>query len=87
MKTSICTKINDPGHGWLKVEKSFLKQLGIENKISSYSYQKGFFAYLEEDCDMEIFLVAARGQGYEISVHDTFTKNNADAECRKFPCY
>ena len=47
----------DPGHGWLEVSLSLLKDLGIEKHISFYSYfspdkQK---AYLEEDCDMSIF--------------------------------
>jgi len=48
----------DPGHGWLQVPKSLLKQLGITNKITGYSYQRGEFAYLEEDCDLGTFVVA-----------------------------
>lgn len=48
----------DPGHGWVKVPKTLLKQLGIESKISSYSYQQGEYAYLEEDCDAGEFIVA-----------------------------
>ena len=42
----------DCGHGWGKVEKSLLKQLGIADDISRYSFVKGEFAYLEEDCDL-----------------------------------
>jgi len=42
---------SDPGHGWLAVPKEHLQQLGITNKITGYSYQKGKTAYLEEDCD------------------------------------
>ena len=53
--------INDPGHGWLEVELAELVQLGITEKISSYSYQHGKFAYLEEDCDAAIFLHAKFG--------------------------
>ena len=48
----------DPGHGWVKVPKVLLKHLGIESKISSYSYQQGEYAYLEEDCDAGEFIVA-----------------------------
>ena len=48
----------DPGHGWVKVPKALLKDLGIQSKISSYSYQRGEFAYLEEDCDAGEFIVA-----------------------------
>lgn len=42
---------SDPSHGWLKVKKDLLIKLGISNQISTYSYQRGEWAYLEEDCD------------------------------------
>ena len=45
----------DPGHGWIKVPKALLKELGIAEKITKYSYQRGEFAYLEEDCDATVF--------------------------------
>jgi hypothetical protein len=46
--------ISDPGHGWLRVP---LKEiLPIQDKISKCSYMNSKFAYLEEDCDMSIFL-------------------------------
>lgn len=48
----------DNGHGWLKVKKDELVSLGISHKISSYSYQKGEWAYLEEDCDFAEFIIA-----------------------------
>lgn len=47
---------SDPGHGWMEVDRSELKQLGIENQISDYSYQKDDKVYLEEDCDAPLFL-------------------------------
>jgi len=50
----------DAGHGWLKVPISKLKELGIENKISLYSYIKNNNAYLEEDCDVSVFCDAIR---------------------------
>lgn len=46
----------DPGHAWAKVKRSDLINLGIENKISSYSYEKGDHVYLEEDCDLTLLL-------------------------------
>ena len=46
----------DAGHGWLKVSKSELEKLGILDKISEYSYVMGENLYLEEDCDMNLFL-------------------------------
>ena len=48
----------DPSHGWLKVKKSFLERLGIADRITHYSYQRGDYAYLEEDCDASNFVGA-----------------------------
>ncbi len=49
---------SDPGHGWLKVPKSLLITLGISHKVSGYSYQRGEYAYLEEDGDVSCFFKA-----------------------------
>lgn len=46
----------DPGHGWMKVSKALLVKLGIAHLISSYSYERGEYAYLEEDCDAGLLL-------------------------------
>jgi hypothetical protein len=48
----------DPSHGWLQVPKKLLVQLGILNKITPYSYEDNIYAYLEEDCDLFVFLKA-----------------------------
>ena len=47
--------ISDPGHGWVKVPMTLLKELGIAEKITTYSYRRDGFAYLEEDCDATLF--------------------------------
>lgn len=49
---------SDSMHGWLKVERRELVELGIENQISGYSYQKGDCVYLEEDGDASKFMDA-----------------------------
>jgi len=49
---------SDPGHGWLKVKRQELVELGIESQISVYSYQKGDAVYLEEDSDAPKFMDA-----------------------------
>lgn len=54
------TFYNDPGHGWLEVTVVELEQLGIDDKISQFSYREGNHAYLEEDCDAPKFLAAYR---------------------------
>jgi hypothetical protein len=47
--------ISDPGHGWVKVPTWILYNLLIADKISRYSYKRGEFSYLEEDCDASLF--------------------------------
>lgn len=47
--------ISDPGHGWVKVPIKLLWELGIAEKITTYSYQRGEYAYLEEDGDATLF--------------------------------
>lgn len=52
----------DPGHGWLRVPRSDLVEIGVLDKISPYSYQTddGQFVFLEEDCDLSVY-VGAKG--------------------------
>ena len=58
MKTKNYQVFQDSGHAWCKVRFSELLKLGIEKDISNYSYQKGDFVYLEEDCDLAVFVKA-----------------------------
>lgn len=48
----------DAGHGWVAVKKSILEKIGIADKITAYSYQRGKMAYLEKDCDLSTFMTA-----------------------------
>ncbi len=78
--------ICDPGHGWLEVKLAELEELGIENKISAYSYKSLSFptkVYLEEDCDMSIFMDASG------ITRDDMTRIYFDDECfvRYMPNY
>lgn len=52
------TLYSDPSHGWLKVQRKELEQLNIINNVSEYSYINGEFVYLEEDCDLNLFIKA-----------------------------
>ena len=45
----------DAGHAWMKVKKDLLHKMGIADKITAYSYERGEYAYLEEDCDLTTF--------------------------------
>ena len=55
MKKRIFDVYDDIGHGWLKVKKDTLKLLGIADNITPFSYMKGDYAFLEEDCDAITF--------------------------------
>jgi hypothetical protein len=46
------THYTDPGHGWVEVPRALLHELGIADKITGYSYQRGEDVFLEEDCDL-----------------------------------
>jgi hypothetical protein len=51
----------DPGHGWLAVKLSDLAAVSLPlSAITTYSYQRGFTIYLEEDMDASLFLNAYR---------------------------
>lgn len=50
----------DPGHAWARVPRGLLSTLGIEQRVTPYSYQRGQYAYLEEDCDLSLFIQAYR---------------------------
>lgn len=58
--------ITDSGHGWLKVPREMLFDLGIAKLISSYSYQRGDYVYLEEDCDCSVFFRVMGERGHTI---------------------
>lgn len=58
---------SDSMHGWLAVKISDCFLLGIAHKITPYSYVRGLTAYLEEDCDMPMYIAAYKqqtGAGY-----------------------
>lgn len=75
----------DAGHSWLKVLKSELKELHIENSISAYSYQEGEYAYLEEDCDAGKFIEAKQKVGIEVEAD--FIYSGDDSPIRNFERY
>ncbi len=68
MKTFTKKLLRDCGHGWLSVKKKELIDLGIANKITRWSYMKGNSVYLEEDCDMGVYLMAQHKRGVCIKV-------------------
>jgi hypothetical protein len=74
--------LQDPGHGWLQVPMTEIKKLGLAQKISVYSYRKGDSAFLEEDCDMSLFIQAMNATGQEFKLNEVHT--NYDSPVRSF---
>ena len=68
---------NDPGHGWVAIKRSVLIKLGIEHKVSYYSYQRGQTVYLEEDCDASLLISAARDAGTTLEFTDKYTNKRS----------
>lgn len=60
----VINSFSDPGHGWARVKKTELIKLGIEKRITTYSYQRGMYAYLEEDCDLGVYIEALKAKGH-----------------------
>jgi hypothetical protein len=67
------TYFSDAGHGWVAVPRALLTELGLAALISVFSYQSrdGVTIYLEEDCDLTIFIrtLEARNIAYSIVEH------------------
>lgn len=58
MKKQHITIHHDAGHAWASVTRRELIDLKIERLISPHSYQCGSHIYLEEDCDLAVYLHA-----------------------------
>ena len=63
----------DSGHSWLEVPFRELVELRIEFDITGYSYMRGTRAFLEEDCDMQVFLKARRLECSEPKIVEEWT--------------
>jgi len=74
----------DPGHGWAKIPIKLLENLGIANKISSHSYYRGGFAYLEEDCDMSLLIKRLRYLKVEPKFKPQHTDNHSKIRNYKY---
>ena len=75
----------DPAHGWLKVKKDELVELGIADKISGYSFQKGDWAYLEEDSDATLYMDTIKAKGIQVDIRPHITDNSSGI--RRFEGY
>jgi hypothetical protein len=78
MKTFTIIIYSDAGHAWAKVKRSVLKNLGIDKDITHYSYQRGDYAYLEEDCDLSLLCQRLNEHGTTIK----FVEKHTDSTSR-----
>jgi hypothetical protein len=75
----------DPGHGWVKIHLDKLLWLGINNKISRYSYVRGNHAYLEEDCDLGLLFKTCDAKGIKIVLREH--NSNKQSKIRSYQSY
>lgn len=69
---------SDPGHGWFAVKRKYIKLCNAAGRgISHFSYQRGATVYLEEDCDFNIFEVAAKLAGFTVKIESCKVLNKA----------
>ena len=78
--------IQDPGHGWFKVSIKQLVKLGIADRISNFSYRRGTWAYLEEDCDATILFNALRERGIEPTIRERVARERR-SKIRNYSSY
>jgi hypothetical protein len=76
---------SDPGHAWCKVHRSLIENLGIAHLITPYSYQRGEYVYLEEDCDLTTFATALRATGRAVQFREHHT--NKSCKIRSYDRY
>lgn len=77
MKKITLNFYQDPGHGWARVPLQLLQDLNISEQVSSYSYMRGGYAYLEEDCDLSRLLGAAQAAGLTVKLREFHTNNQS----------
>jgi hypothetical protein len=85
MKTLSFDIYSDPGHGWAKVPMTLVNSLGIRDRITSYSYFRNEYAYLEEDCDLSTFIGACKTNGISPVFREKVT--NKSSKIRTYSCY
>ena len=59
---------SDDGHGWYAIKRDIIKDLGILDQISAYSYQRGATVYLEEDSDASKMFTALTEKNMLVNV-------------------
>lgn len=85
MKKLTINTFSDSSHSWGKVKIELLKQLGIEDKISAFSYMRGEYAYLEEDSDLSLCIFALKSKNVDYKFKESYT--NRRSKIRSYSYY
>ena len=72
-KSKTLIHFTDPGHGWVRVRRDDLIFQVIANEVTSCSYQRGNYVYLEEDYDLGLYYKELKARGYEIKWKSSHT--------------
>jgi hypothetical protein len=75
----------DSGHGWLAVPIQELRDLGIAERITSWSYINKETAFLEEDLDLGTFLEMRSKVNLNVQLIDRYVDGLCDI--RNYPSY
>nr|WP_276978330.1 hypothetical protein [Ferrimicrobium acidiphilum] len=75
--TFILYAFSDYGHGWVRVRKDLLAELGIYSDISRYSYMRKQFAYLEEDSDAPKLIEALAKKSITVKFRERISDNRS----------
>lgn len=84
-KVFTMTVYSDAGHAWAKVRRDVLVNLGIADKITRYSYQRGDYTYLEEDCDLTTLCMALTERDTRVKFVEKHS--NKDSKIRSYERY
>lgn len=74
MNTLQIIQFTDSGHGWYKIARNLLVEVGAQALVSKYSYQHENFIYLEGDYDAPKIFKMLQTAGYYLQ----FTAQHAD---------
>lgn len=70
----------DPMHGWVRVNKKVLREFWgpyWRKYFSPYSYERGDWAYLEEDQDAHVLMTGLKDADVEVHFREHHTNNNS----------
>jgi hypothetical protein len=84
MKSYTFRYLQDSTGGWVEVPRVLLDELEIEAHISSVSRVNGEMAYLHEDHDASVLVIALRRRGDVIRTRQTYSDR---CEVRDFDRY